>query len=264
MAGEASEAPSEQLFDPIEQPVFKQGVLYAMAYLPSASDVELERANSLAELYGDGRPGYALYTYLLGGPLGSEASSASAAYVELLRVIETYVLGVSSREPWDGQHGFLLQVDPLIDAESSQASLAERAWPGLSLQMKAVLARQLRLFGEFELADRLEQSPGPFLITSLRPALIPMSAQAPLLIVDLQYIGPEYLYSLVDAYDRQIPSKLRGQVESLAVIRERLRDMFPNRGLDSGAAPPPKEAWIWLIGEPRRAAAMALNPTSEV
>ncbi|MCF8004825.1 MAG: hypothetical protein K9L32_11615 [Chromatiaceae bacterium] len=258
--------------------VFDQGVLYAMAYLPSSSNVETERANSLAELYADARPGYDLYTFVLGGPVGPQPGTEAAAYDELLRVIETYVLGDPAESgAARGQHGFLVQVDPLLDGQfdaglssdagseaeqasdagSSAASLAERARPGLSLQMQVALARQLRVFGHVELADRLESSSGPFLVSSLRPALIPMSAQVPLLIVDLHNLGPEYMYSLIDAYDRPIPSELRGRPESLSAIGRRVQGMFPNRRLDTGAAPPPSGTWIWLIGEPGRSLASA-------
>ncbi|MEA3642127.1 MAG: hypothetical protein VBE63_19620 [Lamprobacter sp.] len=269
----------DQDFDQdFDQKVFDKGVLYAMAYLPSASNVETERANSLAALYADARPGYDLYTFVLGGPVGPQPGSEAAAYDELLRVIETYVLGDPAESgAARGQHGFLIQVDPLLDGQfdagrssdagseagqaadagSSGASLAERARPGLSLQMQAALARQLRVFGHVELADRLESSSGPFLVSSLRPALIPMSEQVPLLIVDLHRLGPEYMYSLIDAYDRPIPSELRGRPESLSAIGRRVQGMFPNRRLDTGAEPPPSGTWIWLIGEPGRGLASA-------
>lgn len=253
---DAERAAAEQLVIPLQSPAFDAGVLYAMAYVPSSSGVETERANSLAQLYADARPGYALYTFVLGGPAGPRSEAEVAAYHELLRVIETYVLGepgASATGP-DG-HGFLVQVDPAMGSEPNGAELAQRAQPGLSLQMQAALARQLRVFGHIELADRLEQSTGPFLVTSLRPALIPMSEQVPLLIIDLHDLGPEYMYSLIDAYDRPIPGDLRGQPESLAAIGRRVQGMFPNRRLDSGAKPPPSGAWIWLVGEPGRSIA---------
>ncbi|MBK5938025.1 hypothetical protein [Halochromatium roseum] len=257
--------------DMLDKDRFDKGVLYAMAYLPSSSGVETERANSLAQLYADARPGYDLYTFVLGGPVGPQPGAEAAAYDELLRVIETYVLGNPAESgAARGQHGFLIQVDPLLDSQfdaglssdagseaeqasdagSSGASLAERARPGLSLQMQVALARQLRVFGHVELADRLEYSSGPFLVSSLRPALIPMSEQVPLLIVDLHKLGPEYMVSLIDAYDRPIPGELRGRPESLSAIGRRVQGMFPNQRLDKGAEPPPSGTWIWLIGEP--------------
>jgi len=279
-SGEPPILPSAGLL--FDQGLFDQGLLYAMAYLPSSSGVETERANSLAELYADARPGYDLYTFVLGGPVGPRAGAEAAAYDELLRVIETYVLGDPAESgSARGRHGFLVQVDPLLDGQfdaqldagppadagleaeqpsdagSSGASLAERARPALSLQMQVALARQLRLFGHVELADRLELSEGPFLVSSLRPALIPMSAQVPLLIVDLHHLGPEYMYSLIDAYDRPIPSDLRGRPESLSAIGRRVQGMFPNRRLDTGAEPPPAGAWIWLIGDSGRGLASA-------
>ena len=227
---------------------FEAGVLYAMAYLPSPSGVELERANSLAELYGDARPGYALYTFILGGPVGAQAAVDSAdSYSELLRVIETYVANDDSAEADSGvgRHGFLVQVD----AAQAEGALAERARPGLSRQIQGALARQLRLHGRFELAERLERSYGPFLVTSLRPALLPISDSTPLLVVDVRAIGPEYMYALIDAYDRPIPGDLAGRPQSLAAIERRLREMFPDPRRESGATSSPSGDWVWLIGD---------------
>jgi hypothetical protein len=231
---------------------FDAGVLYAMAYFPSPSGVESERANSLSELYADARPGYALYTFLLGGPVEIRSPSDLAAYRELLRVIETYVMSSGSdesgaesrRRGTAGHHGFLVQVNAL----RPEGDLLERVQPGITLQMQTVLARQLRIYGHVALADRLEQSTGPFLVTSLRPTMIPMDARTPLLIVDLHDLGPEYMYSLVDAYDRPIPGDLVGRPESLAALERRVQQIFPSGRVDSGAAPPPSGNWTWLIG----------------
>lgn len=220
------------------------GVLYAMAYFPAPSGVETERANSLAELYADARAGYGLYSFLLGGPTDARSPGRVAAYGELLRVIDTYVMDNGSGERGTGRHGFLVQVDLL----RSGAELYERVRPGLSAQIEAVLARQLRLYGHGALADRLEQSQGPFLVTSLRPAVVPVNARQPMLIVDLQDVGPEYMYSVVDAYDRPIPADILGEPESLSVIKRRLLAIFPNRQVDRGAAAAPAGDWIWLIG----------------
>ncbi|MBK5930018.1 hypothetical protein CCR82_05630 [Halochromatium salexigens] len=227
---------------------FEAGVLYAMAYIPSPSGVETERANSLAELYADARPGYALYTFILGGPVGAQPADDNAdTYSELLRVIETYVANDESVEADSGfeRHGFLVQVD----ATRADGALTERVRPGLSRQIQSVLARQLRLHGQFELSERLDRSPGPFLVTSLRPTVLPRSARTPLLVVDLQDIGPEYMYSLIDAYDRPIPGDLSGRPESLAAIERRLRGMFPKPQIDRGAPLSPLGDWIWRIGE---------------
>jgi hypothetical protein len=231
---------------------FEAGVLYAMAYYPSPSGVEIERANSLGALYGDARPGYGLYTFVLGGPVGASPDANADAYQELLRVIETYVLNAPADSQREGRHGFLIQVDPiqLTDEESAELGLAQLARPGLSLQMQTVLARQLRMFGLPALADRLEHSQGPFLVTSLQPGLIPLSEPMPLLIIDLHDLGPEYMYSLVDAYDRPIPADLLGRPTSLSIIGRRVQAMFPSRRVDSGAAPPPSGEWIWMVGMP--------------
>jgi len=232
------------------------GLLYAMAYFPAPSGVETERANSLAELYADARAGYGLYSFLLGGPTDARAPDQVAAYGELLRVIDTYVMDNGSAEQGAGRHGFLVQVDLL----GRGGELYERVRPGLSAQIKAVLARQLRMHGQGALADRLEQSQGPFLVTSLRPAVVPVSPRQPMLIVDLHDVGPEYMYSVVDAYDRPIPADILGQPGSLAVIKRRLLAIFPNRQVDRGAAAAPVGDWIWLIGTSVKAQAQGATP----
>lgn len=232
------------------------GVLYAMAYFPAPSGVAIERANRLAELYADARAGYGLYSFLLGGPSDARMPSAVAAYGELLRVIDTYVMSdePSAGDDRAGRHGFLVPVEVL--GAGAEGELYQRVRPRLSTPMQAVLARQLRLFGHVALADRLEQSPGPFLVTSVRPALLPLDARQPLLIVDLQPLGPEYMYSVVDAYDRPIPSATLGRRASLAAIERRLQAIFPSPEVDSGAAPAPAEAWIWLLPDSAQARAV--------
>jgi hypothetical protein len=94
--------------------------------------------------------------------------------------------------------------------------------------------------------------------------MIPMNEKVPLLIVDLHDLGPEYMYSLVDAYDRPIPGDLVGRPESLAALERRIQQIFPSRRIDSGAAPPPSGNWTWLIGASgqTRAAPLAADGTS--
>jgi hypothetical protein len=121
----------------------------------------------------------------------------------------------------------------------------------------------MRLHGQLELAARLERSYGPFLVTSLRPALLPVSARTPLLVVDPQAIGPEYMYSLVDAYDRPVPGDLCARPESLVAIARRLRRMFPNPRLARGAAPSPFGDWLWLIGDAGEQGHMAESAMSK-
>ena len=257
--GDAAQQRTRQAEDSLG---FETGVLYAMAYLPSPSGVETERANSLAELYADARPGYALYTFILGGPVGAQTQvDRTDTYSELLRVIDTYVAndGNALADTGVGWHAFLVQVD----AARTDGSLAERVQPGLSRQIQSAMARQLRLHGQFELAERLDRSYGPFLVTSLRPALFPMSARTPLLVVDPQGIGPEYMYALIDAYDRPIPGDLAGRPESLAAIGRRLRGMLPTPRGDRGDAPRPVGDWVWLIGDAGEQGRMAEARVSE-
>jgi hypothetical protein len=120
--------------------------------------------------------------------------------------------------------------------------------------MRRELAAYLRRSGQPVLAERLDSAPGPFLVSSLEPRLIPGSPLAVRLIVDLSGIGPEYMYSIVDAYDREIPPKLAGRVESLLAVRQRLTGLFPGGRIEGGAQPPAGD-WVFILG--RQAATQA-------
>ena len=232
------------------------GSLYALAYFPAPAGDGLVRADSAAALYAGALPGYGLYTFVIGGSDPAADGAAPALYPELLRTIETYVID----EPPDGSdagaagvHVFLVPVHP----RAATGTLAERATPAASEAMRGALARQLRLHGRSELADRLEHGRGPFLITSPRPVLLPAEAAAPRLVADLSTLGPEYMYPVVDAYDRPIPSASLGREQSLEAIRQRLLEILPDRSVDAGAAAPSSTAWVELVGGGQAAAPAA-------
>uniref|UniRef100_UPI0025D6D31C hypothetical protein n=1 Tax=Thiohalocapsa sp. TaxID=2497641 RepID=UPI0025D6D31C len=192
---------------------------YAMVYFPlggAAASATERGASSLAELVGNAEPGYGIYTYILhGDDAVADAGDAAhlATYRELLRVIETYVLvaGPDAGGPDLRAHTFLVPVH----AGRAGAPLTDRTGPDLSAAMRLKLAEHLRRVGQSALAARLATAPGPFLVSSLEPRLVPGSQLAPRMIVDLSGIGPEYMYSIVDAYDRTIPPDTAGRVESL-------------------------------------------------
>jgi hypothetical protein len=79
--------------------------------------------------------------------------------------------------------------------------------------MRRDFAAYLRAGGQIALAQRLDRGAGPFLVSSLEPRLVPADAWRPRMFVDLSEIGPEYMYSVVDAYDRPIPAEQVGRVE---------------------------------------------------
>jgi hypothetical protein len=99
---------------------------------------------------------------------------------------------------------------------------AARAAPEPSAAARRGLAGWLRGQGRAGLAGRLESRPGPFLVSSLEPRLLPSSPDSPRLVADLSAVGSEYLYGVVDAFDRPIPAELQGRPEGLAAIGERL------------------------------------------
>ena len=228
---------------------------YSMIYFPlggsRVSGQPAERSSSLAQLFGAAAPGYGIYTFILYGDVGAGAEPANVAtYRELLRVIETYVLAAGDANGTDNgaanrqAHTFLVPVH----ADSDAGVLAERTGPELSAQMRGDFAAYLRAGGQVELAQRLSRASGPFLVSSLEPRLVPNDPQAPRMLVDLSDIGPEYMYSVVDAYDRLIPAEQVGTVAGLAAIRSRLIGMFPDSAIDAAAAPPPAGGWVYLFG----------------
>jgi len=248
------ESAQTSVSSPSRDPVDGVTGAYAMAYFPITDgddDGDREESDRPNELFQASRPGYGLYTYVLGAD-GEESVDASglARQEELLRVIETYVLasrndaGVSDARA----HVFLVPVHP----RQRGLALAEQADPQLSTLMREALAAQLRGLGQRELVRQLEESPGPVLVTSLVPSLLPTGRDSALLLVDLGAIGPAYMYSVVDAYDRPIPAGVVGRPESLAMVRERLLGLFPapvlsDNGGNNGA--PPAGRWVFLLGD---------------
>lgn len=230
----------------------------AMVYFPLGGSAQVPAepgAHALAQQLGSAERGYAIYTYILyGDGPGDGPDEHLATYRELLRVIETYVLAAG---PDDGRS------DPAAHTFLMPAHAA-RSTASLSAAMRRTLADYLRRAGEPALAARLATVPGPFLVSSLEPRLVPGYApelvvsgemsgqapgrpQAPRLLVDLSRIGPEYMYSVVDAYDREIPPAAAGRVESLLAVRGRLSDMFPDPSIDPAAAGPAGE-WLFVLG----------------
>jgi hypothetical protein len=241
-----------------------------MAYFPQGGrDADVQEADSLARLFGASKPGYGLYTYILAAPETSLSPQALDTYRELLRVIETYVLaaGDGGTGPDAHAHTFLVPVRP----ERHGVALVDQTGPELSAPMRETLVRHLRERGQEGLARQLERSPGPFLVTSLAPSLTPKDPAAPQLVVDLGAVGPAYMYSVVDAYDRPIPDDQAGRPDSLSAVRERLRELFPEQVLADEAddRAPPGE-WVFLLGSrqvaglgPGAASAAAPTPTPE-
>lgn len=245
------EHPDVQTGDDAADPVEGITKAYAMAYFPIADDdVGREESDGPTALFRASRPGFGLYTYVI-GPSNDDPADASGfvGYQELLRVIETYVLGPrNGGAASDTQaHVFLVPVDPRLRG----LALPDQADPQLSALMHEALANQLRSRGERELVQQMEQSTGPVLVTSLAPSMLPVGKDRAQLLVDLGAIGPAYMYSVVDAYDRPIPNDVAGQTESLAMLRERLLGLFPGPVLADGGTngAPPAGRWVFLLGD---------------
>ena len=247
-------------------PLAGAGMSYSMVYFPlggggdgGSGGARSERSSSLARLFGAAAPGYGIYTFILHGGVDAGGVPASLdTYRELLRVIETYVLAAEGGSGGaDRQaHTFLVPVY----ADDAAGTLAERTGPELSAQTRGDFAAYLRTGGQVELAQRLSRSTGPFLVSSLEPRLVPTDPLAPRMLVDLSDIGPEYMYSVVDAYDRLIPAEQVGSVAALAAIRARLIGLFPDRAIDAAAAPPPAGGWVFLFGRRQTTGLSPLSP----
>jgi hypothetical protein len=113
--------------------------------------------------------------------------------------------------------------------------------------MRADFAGYLRQQGQPVLAQRLADRPGPFLISGLEPRLMPNGEGAPLLIVDLSAVGPEYMFAVVDAYDQPVPTGLGGRPETLAPIRQRLLGIFNRQMPEADLDPALKDAWVFRL-----------------
>ena len=229
---------------------------YAMLYFPPGRELNaVPGGTSLTELLGNAEPGFGIYTYILGGSdagsgqVGAGGPAAETAglatYLELLRVVESYVLaaGSGAGRPDRGAHAFLVPVH----AGREGAALVDRIGPEAAAAMRRELAAYLRRGGQPVLAARLATAPGPFLVSSLEPRLVPGSPEAVRMIVDLSGIGPEYMYSIVDVYDQAISTKAAGRVESLLAVRQRLDGVLRGRAREGGGASPAGD-WIFMLG----------------
>lgn len=221
---------------------------YGMLYFPSQGESsKLVTSVALNRLYEDAVPGYGIYTFVVSGRgLTSPKDDDAARYGELFRMIETYVSSVGAGEggPSAEAHVFVVPVNP----EKMGAPLADQAVTDLSDVMRRHLIQVLRHEGRRTLASRLDTGAGPFLVATLQPSLLPSSADTPWLVTDLSGLGPEYVYDVVDAFDRAIPIGISGRPESLAVIRQRLLDL-PVKTTEGPEAKADARAWIFMLGD---------------
>lgn len=219
----------------------------AMAYFPSrGAESIVAPANGLQSLYAKATPGYGVYTFVLpGAAFHPEKEADRFRYAEVLRLIETYVLGGDQgvKGPLPETHTFLVAIRP----DRRQARLIDQADPKLATSIRGELAKKLRLFNQPILASRLDNRPGPFLVSSLEPRLVPTSEASPRLVVDLSGIGNEYLYAVVDAYDRPIPAEQQGRPESLTEIHQRLLAGAGRQVNATGPGTPLQDDWVFPL-----------------
>lgn len=220
---------------------------YGMVYFPSAGEFSrLDTAIALNRLYEDAIPGYGIYTFVLFGRGGVNPSASDAArYHELFRVIETYVSTTDENTgPSPTTPAFLIPISP----KRSGGALGEQVALDLSEQMRRQLGQFLRHDGQTRLATSLDRGAGPFLVSALEPRLTPMDQVSPRLVADLSTIGPEYLYGIVDAYDRPIPPEASGRIESLILIRDRLLGLSLKPAITQDLKTKLKNTWVFMLG----------------
>ncbi|MBK5966164.1 hypothetical protein CCR95_19280 [Thiocystis minor] len=221
---------------------------YGMLYFPSTGDFSrLDSAMALNRLYEDAIPGYGLYTFvLLGQGFINPSESAAVRYRELFRVIETYV-STTDEDPAGPSAETPALLVP-INAEKIGRPLSEQVAVDLSDHMRRHLGQSLRREGQARLAATLDTGAGPFLISTLEPRFTPTDQEAPRLVADLSTIGVEYIYGIVDAYDRPIPPEASGRVESLLLIRDRLLGIPMSPVITSDLKTKIQSAWVFMIG----------------
>lgn len=225
------------------------GVGYGMLYFPSAGQsVQLVTDIALNRLYEEALPGYGLYTFvLLGGGFERASGDDLTRHSELFRMIETYAVSPGDSERSSAEaHVFLV---PIRAGRSPTAPLIDLVAVDLSDLMRRQLGELLRQRGQARLAARVERGAGPLLVAGLEPSLLPLDDEAPRLVADLSGLGPEHLYNLVDAYDRDIPPELSGRPESLSALRQRLLELSPKSQSASGSGRGEADGkrWIFLI-----------------
>lgn len=239
---------------------------YGMLYLPAVGDsARWDSSIALNRLYEDAIPGYGIYTFvILGRGSADDSGEEATRYRELFRVLETYVTGAEQEfgQPSPASHVFLIP----IKLGEMDAPLLDQVARDLSDHMRLVLTRDLRHAGYARLAARLERGAGPFLVSTLEPHLLPAHGSAPRLVTDLSAIGPEYIYGVVDAYDRAVPAGAEGQARQLKVLLERLREMPVAPAEPTPAQTPApeggrKERHDWLFPLGRFAAVMEDRPS---
>lgn len=225
---------------------------YGMVYFPSAGEFsKVDTAIALNRLYEDAIPGYGLYTFVLfGHEMTHSSPSTLARSRELLRVIETYVtVDHSAAEPNPETPAFLIPIHP----EQVGKPLIEQVAFDLSAHMRQHLGESLRRNGHTQLATSLEHNAGPFLVSSPEPRIAPDDPTAPRLIADLSLVGAEYLYGVIDAYDRPIPLNASEQRQSLLAIRDRLQALPVKPLINPELTRKAKSAWVYLLGQLARA-----------
>lgn len=223
---------------------------HAMAYFPSAgSAVRIESSSGLDRLYRRAVSGFGVYTFVMVGPnVERFAQTDQARHQELFRLVETYaaVGGDAEAGPRPDAHVFLIPVD----AELGGMPLFNQVAADLSDRMRRQLIEELRGQGEAGLATRLQNGAGPFLVAALEPNLLPGRVGAFRLVADLSGLGIEHLYTVVDAFDRDIGPELAGRPESLAAIRDRLRDVRAPQSSNAGTMAASESVWLFLLGDP--------------
>jgi hypothetical protein len=221
---------------------------HAMAYFPSVGPAaRIDAETDLDALYRRAVPGYGIYTFVLVGP-GFERlpMDDQARHRELFRLVETYAAAAGQGDPAPRPEAHVFMIP--VDSELAEAPLFNQVAADLSDRMRRQLIEDLRARGQENLAQRLENGSGPFLVAALGPNLIPSGTGSYRLLADLSEVGVEHLYDIVDAFDRGISLEVAARPESLTNIGDRLKSVAPTRLNDEKAVATDDQPWFFLLG----------------
>ena len=219
---------------------------FALAQFPPL-DAPMLAANDPQRLFISTPAAYGAYTYVLFGDQDNSTRRPLAwrhNERELLRNIETYVLKPNHSTARQ-EHVFLLPIHIYSDAPE----LAARTAPKLTRAARESLAAHLEHRGHSLPAARLRSGRGPFLITTGQPGL-PPTQETSLLMVDLEGIGAESMYWVVDLYDRPLDPNRSPQM-ILTMLGSRLLAKIDNISEQASTAALLAQAeasWVFLIG----------------
>lgn len=161
-------------------------------------------------------PGYAVYTYVLFNSNQPDAGSPEEKRYDsilkaILQDVKTQQVGKSAGWPINETNIFCI---PFVTWNPKKANALEKYDFDLSLKYLAILQGAVK--NNKELFKRLEQRPGPFLISFYEPLpKLQGKAATKMLYLDLTDMPPDGMRQILDAYKQRLDSEPLKNVEKL-------------------------------------------------